>query len=227
MDAAESVFLDMSKLRFYLLLSGAILALAVLAWRVVAPHPTASSVPTDSPLASVAAPASQKPLRYDNPVPAPEPALSPELSLERRCLALAEHDPIEAMEFALNHHLLETQPGLLENLTGQWASHDFKAAHEWLRKQEPGDWRDQLMARVAYVGSQSDPAAAAQIVSTEMAPGPKQNEAAISVLHQWAQRDSAAAAAWVDAFPPGDLRTRAQAELEGIRHYQAMTQVRP
>ncbi|MBW8781888.1 MAG: hypothetical protein JF599_08375 [Verrucomicrobia bacterium] len=209
------------------LLCAIALAASMLAVRqLLAPRPAVPPADT-TPARHAPLTSSNQPLHPNTP-PATTPASADQnLLAERRCLALAERDPIEALEFALDHHLLETQPGLLENLTGQWASHDFKAAHEWLGKQEPSDWRDQLMARVAYVRSQSDPAAAAQIVSKEITPGPRQNEAAISVLHQWARRDAAAAATWVAAFPPGDLRTRAQAEIEGLRRYQALTPARP
>jgi hypothetical protein len=133
------------------------------------------------------------------------------------CLTLAQRDPRRAVQTAIDTGLCDTDAGLLENLTAQWASSDFSAAHTWVREQDASDWRDDLVARVAFAGSQSDPAAAAQLVVGEMAPGPKQNEAAISVLHQWALRDLAAASAWANAFPEGNLRTRALAEIEGIR----------
>ncbi len=219
--------------RLTAILCGAVLAAGALAWLLHAPRPAILPLPADAPPSRHIAgsrSASAPPLDLTGNDPAPTSATgSPDQNLlsERRCLALAERDPIEAREFALDHHLLETNRGLLETLTGQWAAHDFKAAHEWLRKQEPGDWRDQLMARIAYVGSQSDPAAAAQIVSKEIPPGPRQAEAALSVLHQWTQRDPESAAAWVAAFPPSDLRTRAQAEIEGLRHYRSFTATNP
>lgn len=133
------------------------------------------------------------------------------------CLTLAQRDPRHAVQAAIDTGLCDTDAGLLENLTAQWATSNFAAAHDWVREQEAGDWRDDLVARVAFAGSQSDPASAAQLVVGEMAPGPKQNEAAISVLHQWALRDLDAAASWANAFPPGNLRTRALSEIEGIR----------
>lgn len=143
------------------------------------------------------------------------------------CLTLAQHDPRRAVQSAIDTGLCDTDAGLLENLTAQWATSDFSAAHDWVRQQEASDWRDDLVARVAFAGSQSDPAAAAQLVVGEMMPGPKQNEAAISVLHQWALRDLSAAAAWADSFPAGNLRTRAQAEIEGIRKSQQTSAALP
>jgi len=149
------------------------------------------------------------------------PNLAPEIqdkdTLERRCLELAERDPCEAVSLAINSHTSDTHPGLLENLVGQWATHDLQASHEWVLQQEVGEWRDKLMEHVAFVRSQADPVAAARIVTDEMTPGQTQTEAAIAVLHQWALRDLNAAAAWASAFPEGPLRQRAINEIEGLR----------
>jgi len=140
--------------------------------------------------------------------------------LERRCLQLAERDPRAALNLAIDTSPLSPPPGLLENLTAQWATHDLQASHQWVLQQQPSPCRDGLLARVAFVGAQSDPAAAALIVSDEMAPGEKQAEAAISVVHQWAIRDLAGASAWANAFPEGALRQRAIDEIEGVRKGQ-------
>lgn len=138
-------------------------------------------------------------------------------ALETICFDVAQRDPRKAVETAIDSHLCDTDAGALDNLTAQWAARDFASAHAWVQQQEAGDWRDELIARVAFAGSQSDPAAAAQIVAAEMPPGPRQEEAAISVVHQWALRDPDAAAAWANAFPEGDFHKRAMAEIEGIR----------
>jgi hypothetical protein len=143
------------------------------------------------------------------------------------CLTLAQCDPRRAVQTAIDTDLCNTDAGLLENLTAQWAASDFSAAHAWVRQQDAGDWRDDLVARVAFAGSQSDPAAAAQLVVGEMSPGPRQNEAAISVLHQWALRDLDAAAAWANSFPDGSLRTRALSEIEGIRMSRQTSAAKP
>jgi len=147
----------------------------------------------------------------------PPPELPGKDMLEHRCLQLAERDPPAALDLAIDTRAFENHPGLLESLVAQWAARDFQASHEWALQQEPGPWRDGLMAHVAFVGAQSDPAAAARIVVEEMNPGQQQTEAAISVLHQWGLRDLDAAAAWASSFPAGTLRQRAMAEIEGIR----------
>ena len=52
---------------------------------------------------------------------------------------------------------------------------------------------------MAFLSALSDPAQAASFVAEEMSPGEVQTEAAISVLHQWALRDTRAAAACADS----------------------------
>jgi hypothetical protein len=153
----------------------------------------------------------------DETTPKPTVKVPNEGTLEHRCLQLAERDPRAAVILAINTRADETYPGLLESLVAQWATHDLQASHQWVLQQQSGEWRDGLMARIAFVGSQSDPVAAAQIVVQEMTPGQRQTEAAISVLHQWALRDLNAAAAWAHTFPEGPLRKRAMDEIEGIR----------
>ncbi|MEO7934292.1 MAG: hypothetical protein ABIT76_14150 [Chthoniobacterales bacterium] len=133
------------------------------------------------------------------------------------CMKLAERSPPQAIQTAIHYHLDRSTNGLLENMTAQWAERDPSKAYNWARQQAPGDLRDALMERVMFVWSQTNPAAAAGIVVSEMEPGPEQNEAAMSVLHQWALKDFNGAASWVQAFPEGALRDRAMAELEGIK----------
>lgn len=156
----------------------------------------------------------------DDTTPKPTAEVPTKGTLEHRCLQLAERDPRAAVTLAINTCAYETQPGLLENLVAQWAAHDIQASHEWVLQQQPGEWRDGLMERVAFIGSQSNPVAAARIVTEEMTPGQIQTEAAISVLHQWALRDLNAAAAWASTFPEGPLRQRAMGEIEGLRKAQ-------
>ena len=135
------------------------------------------------------------------------------------CVAFSEQSgkPDQALELALQHGAEEGGDGLLENLTMQWAARETPAALEWTCHQPAGEWRDRLMARVVFVLAKSDPFNAACHVAKEMEPGPMQNEAAISVLHQWAMSDFTAASNWAETLPAGMLRDRAMNELTGLR----------
>ena len=61
---------------------------------------------------------------------------------------------------------------------------------------------------------------AARLVVEQIPAGPKQTEAVISVVHQWALQDLAGALAWVNRFPGGILKERAAHELAGVVYFQ-------
>jgi hypothetical protein len=105
---------------------------------------------------------------------------------------------------------------VLESLAQQWAIADTPGALAWAGNLPASGERDQFLSRIAFVESQENPVAAASLVVDQISPGSAQDEAAMSVLHQWAGRDLTAAADWVARFPEGPLRTRARNELAGI-----------
>lgn len=78
----------------------------------------------------------------------------------------------------------------------------------------PGEERDRLLSRVALTRSKENPADAARLVAEWISPGEVQNEAAISVLHQWALQEPDAALAWAQLFSEENLRSRALKEVE-------------
>ena len=90
-----------------------------------------------------------------------------------------------------------------------------------------GEQRDRLLQRIAFVEAKTDPAEAGRLVSEQMSPGQIQNEAAISVLYQWARQDAAAAQAWAESFPPGDLRDRAINEVKNVSAVSAVSAQAP
>jgi hypothetical protein len=136
-------------------------------------------------------------------------------ALARICYEWAGFDPRGAVENAIEWELDEV-PGLFGNLAQQWASADISAAREWTRLQPSGEIRSELVSRIGFVMSQDDPLTAARYVLEELETGDSQTEAVISVLHQWALQDPAAASSWAGTFPAGALRERALQELAGI-----------
>ena len=64
--------------------------------------------------------------------------------------------------------------------------------------------------------SKTKPEEAGRLITREMAPGPLQDEAAMTVLHQWTRTDAGAALAWAESFPPGGLRDRALEEVVNL-----------
>ena len=137
------------------------------------------------------------------------------------CLTVAENDPRRAVVLALAHGVdEEAQGGLLESLTMQWCDKESKAVLDWAREQPPGEWRERLLSRVSYVLSKSDPIAAAEVVSS-LEPGSQQDEAAMAVLHQWAQQDPSAALKWAEGFGNPTLHQRALEEISNLKTWVA------
>jgi hypothetical protein len=132
------------------------------------------------------------------------------------CRQVARSDLPEAIRLREQFVIDDRPDPALENLAQQWAEKDLSAALIWTLARAQGDQRDQLIARVAFIQSQTAPEEAARLAVEQIPPGETQNEAAISVLHQWALRDLAAATSWVERFPDGPLRERAVLELSSI-----------
>jgi hypothetical protein len=132
-------------------------------------------------------------------------------ALQAVCFKVAEKDPAAAL--ALAEKLALEEPVVIENLVAQWAAADAYAALDWVEHRPPGEARDALISRVAFALAASEPHEAVRLVQEGMPPGPAQQEAAASVVHQWRLRDPAAAADWVDRLAPGPLRERARREL--------------
>lgn len=129
---------------------------------------------------------------------------------------LAQTDPAAAVRLAedcLGDGTHNEAQYLLDNLAQQWAEKDMPSASVWALAKPVGEQRDRLLQRIAIVDAKTNPEQAARLIVEQMEPGPTQDEAAISVLHQWVHRDAPAALAWAEAFPTGDLRDRAIEEV--------------
>ena len=141
-------------------------------------------------------------------------------ALSDMCFQIAQTNAAQALFKAEQYGLGTASGAVRENLVQQWAGQDFYSAATWAEQQPEGEQRDEMLSRLAFVQSTTAPAEAAQLVVDQIPPGPIQTEATISVLHQWAMRDLYAARSWVELFPAGPVRDRADAELDNIAAYQ-------
>jgi hypothetical protein len=110
----------------------------------------------------------------------------------------------------------ESQRVQVGDLTEEWAHANSSAARDWVLEQPAGGTRDELLSRIVFVQAKENPAGAARLVAEHISPGLVYDEAVITVVHQWSRQDPAAAAAWIENFPAGPLKVRAQKELEGL-----------
>jgi hypothetical protein len=135
------------------------------------------------------------------------------------CFGWAHSNPAEAVKMA---QMLQQPQAVMENLVQQWSTSDKVSALVWANAQGAGDQHDQFIQRVAFVLSKTDPANAAGLVAEQIPPGPIQDEAVMTVLHQWANQNLVAAANWAATFPfrSDQLQERALEELEGIALFQ-------
>lgn len=132
------------------------------------------------------------------------------------CPQLAQTNPAAAVllaENCLDSATNDVVNNLLDNLAQTWAGQNVQDAYNWASAMPQGEERNRLLGRIAFVQANSNPQTAAQLVAEQMTPGEIQNEAAISVLHQWALQNASAALAWAQAFPAGDFRERAIKEV--------------
>lgn len=136
--------------------------------------------------------------------------------VEAVCISAAVTDPLKAIEAAREFRDPARESGIVENIADHWAARDLPGVTRWARKLPKEGNRDQIIARIAFVQSMSDPIAAANLILAEIPQGEIQDEAAMTVIHQWALKNPAEARAWVNAFPASSLQTRAMAELDGI-----------
>jgi len=133
------------------------------------------------------------------------------------CYRVAEDDPRSALVLATGAGFGVESP-LAADLTQQWTEREWAQASQWVLAQPQGVARDQMVGRLVFVLAARDPAGAGRLVVDELPEGAGQEEAAISVVHQWALRDATGVALWVAQFPDGPLRTRAERELAGVGH---------
>jgi len=129
---------------------------------------------------------------------------------------VGQSDPIGALELA---ELLRvgSDDGSLFHYAQLWTEENPQAAVAWAVQHKPGQLRDQLLTRVAWVRAQSDPVEAATLVLQHLDAGPVRDQAIAGVVRHWAVRDQVAAEAWVSAFPPGAAKDLALKELATAR----------
>ena len=137
------------------------------------------------------------------------------------CHGLAQDDPATAIKLAQTLKL-DTQPdAVIPGLVQQWAATDLPSSLDWAYTQPAGGQRDDSMARIAFVLSQTQPMDGINLVQSQIPSGPAQDKAILTVLDQWADQDIDSAIACAIGFPEGPLRQEA---LNGLEHQRLAAQ---
>lgn len=134
------------------------------------------------------------------------------------CPQLAQTNAVAAVKLAEKclNDTNDAAQHLLGTMAQIWAAQDIQAATDWALAKPGGQLRDLLLQHITSAESKTDPFEAARLVAEQMSPGQFQNEAAVAVVYQWAQRDAAAALAWSESFLAGHLRDRVIKEVENV-----------
>jgi len=134
-------------------------------------------------------------------------------TLEGVCTETIRTNTRAALAIAQQYDFGDQKSALMEKLVNDWAGRDATTALAWAKTIPDETLRATLIGRIASVMAQADPATAADLVVSELEPGPAGNQAAIQVINQWAQRDPASAAEWVSRFPDGELYLNAVKQI--------------
>lgn len=136
-----------------------------------------------------------------------------ERALTQVCLEVSAIDPRDAIRIARANEL---HHGIVDAITGRWASTDFDAAFAWADKEPHGEARDRLLSRLIQSRASDAPAEAASMLSNSRLSGQAHEDAALAIVHQWFLKDPEAARQWVNDFPEGPVRERASREVQGM-----------
>ena len=132
--------------------------------------------------------------------------------LRALCNRLATMDPARAMALAEAHGDMDTDV-LAQDIMQHWPRKDLKTAMAWVENRQDPEMRDSLWNHLTLSLAEIDPRQAANLAVERIVSEKIQDEAVVSVVHQWVLKDRKAAAEWVELFPEGPLRERARGEL--------------
>jgi hypothetical protein len=127
-------------------------------------------------------------------------------------LATAEADPRAALELLAWRGADEPRDAERAGVIASWARRDFEAARAWVEAQPAGPGRDELLQRLVYQRSATDPRDAARLARALIADDAARRDACASIVGPWFERDPDAVRAWV-ASTDGEPRRRLDAEL--------------
>jgi len=118
-------------------------------------------------------------------------------------------NPIAALSMAVELPQSAARDEFLMHSAAEWATTDSKKAIEWGKKIEDADLRALLLGATATAAAGSDAPMAATLAAQSLPPGRAQDDADVSIVQHWVQKEPEQAAGWVTAFPPGTLRDTA------------------
>lgn len=122
-------------------------------------------------------------------------------------------NPARALTMLSQMPASNQRDNLIERAVSTWSEIASADTLQWAGQIPESTLRERIIGTIATTLAGQAPDAAAHLVLEEMSAGPEQENTILAIIQRWAPIDKAAALAWVDKFPPGDLRDRASSAL--------------
>lgn len=126
--------------------------------------------------------------------------------------------PMEALRLAVELPADANRDETIRRAAMEWAEQDGPGATEWAKQIADGALREKVMAAEAVAWAETAPEAAATFAVESLPSGRLLEDTVISIVQRWAQQQPTAASAWVEQFPPGELKLTA---LENVAAMQS------
>lgn len=123
-------------------------------------------------------------------------------------------DPIDALNLVGSLPAGEARNEIVMNASSTWADTAPQEAIAWAQKVPDKGLREQVTSAIAIKWGEKDPVAAGQLAAKSLPAGPVQDKTVIAIVERWAFTNEAAAKAWVEKFPEGELRKKALETVE-------------
>jgi hypothetical protein len=123
-------------------------------------------------------------------------------------------EPIDALNLVSALPSSESRNEIVLNASATWAATAPREALAWAEKVPDKGLREQVTSSIAMKWGETDPVAAGQLASKSLPAGPLQDRTVIAIVERWAFTNEAAAKAWVEKFPEGELRKKALETVE-------------
>ena len=107
----------------------------------------------------------------------------------------------------------DQRDNLIDRAVSTWSETASADTLQWAEQIPESNLRERVIGTIATTFATQAPDAAARLVLEQMSAGPEQQNTVLAIIQRWAPIDKAAAQAWVDKFPPGDLFDRASSAL--------------
>lgn len=135
--------------------------------------------------------------------------------------AVADH-PAEVLTLASETPLPPERHDLIQQAASGWAATAPVQAVNWAKQIQDSAMREEVLASIAATWADSNPDEAARLAIDSLSPGPVQENVVMGIMQRMAGKDMAGTRLWVAQFPEGELRARAEKELQRIEERQEL-----